>query len=121
LLPRGGGPPTTNPELIASSALPRLISELVHEFSVIIIDGPPLSAGIDAFAIGAACENTMMILRHSKTDMRMARTKLALLRRLPLRTVGVVLNDVKSMGDYKYYGYDATYRALPEERAVATV
>jgi capsular exopolysaccharide synthesis family protein len=120
LLPCGGRR-TTNPELIASSALPRLLSDLVHEFSVIIIDGPPLSAGIDAFAIGAACENTMMILRHSKTDMRMARTKLALLRRLPLRTVGVVLNDVKSMGDYKYYGYDATYRALPEERAVATV
>jgi polysaccharide biosynthesis transport protein len=120
LLPCGGRR-TTNPELISSSALPRLLSELVHEFSVIIIDGPPLSAGIDAFAIGAACENTMMILRHSKTDMRMARTKLALLRRLPLRTVGVVLNDVKSMGDYKYYGYDATYRALPEERAVATV
>ena len=35
--------------------------------------------------------------------------------------ITVVLNDVKSMGDYKYYGYDATYRALPEERAVATV
>ena len=120
LLPCGGRR-TTNPELIASAALPRLLSELVREFSVIIVDGPPLSAGIDAFAIGAACENTVMILRHGKTDMRMARTKLGLLRRLPLRTVGVVLNDVKSMGDYKYYGYDATYRALPEERAVATV
>jgi polysaccharide biosynthesis transport protein len=120
LLPCGGRR-TTNPELIASSALPRLLGELVREYSVIIVDGPPLSAGIDAFAIGAACENTLMILRHSKTDMRMAKTKLGLLRRLPLRTVGVVLNDVKSMGDYKYYGYDATYRALPEERAVATV
>ena len=120
LLPCGGRR-TTNPELIASSALPRLLSDLVREFSVIIVDGPPLSAGIDAFAIGAACENTLMILRHSKTDMRMAKTKLGLLRRLPLRTVGVVLNDVQSMGDYKYYGYDATYRALPEERAVATV
>jgi len=120
LLPCGGRR-TTNPELIASAALPSLLSELVQEFSVIIVDGPPLSAGIDAFAIGAACENTVMILRHGKTDMRMARTKLGLLRRLPLRTVGVVLNDVKSMGDYKYYGYDATYRALPEERAVATV
>jgi capsular exopolysaccharide synthesis family protein len=120
LLPCGGRR-TTNPELIASAALPRLLSDLVKEFSVIIVDGPPLSAGIDAFAIGAACENTVMILRHGKTDMRMARTKLGLLRRLPLRTVGVVLNDVKSMGDYKYYGYDATYRALPEERAVATV
>ena len=120
LLPCGGRR-TTNPELIASSALPRLLSELVREFSVIIVDGPPLSAGIDAFAIGAACENTLMILRHSKTDMRMAKTKLALLRRLPLRTVGVVLNDVESMGDYKYYGYDSSYRALPEERAVATV
>jgi succinoglycan biosynthesis transport protein ExoP len=120
LLPCGGRR-TTNPELIASSALPRLLSDLVREFSVIIVDGPPLSAGIDAFAIGAACENTLMILRHGKTDMRMARTKLGLLRRLPLRTVGVVLNDVKSMGDYKYYGYDASYRALPEERAVATV
>ena len=120
LLPCGGRR-TTNPELIASAALPRLLGELVREFSVIIVDGPPLSAGIDAFAIGAACENTLLILRHSKTDMRMAKTKLGLLRRLPLRTVGVVLNDVKSMGDYKYYGYDATYRALPEERAVATV
>jgi capsular exopolysaccharide synthesis family protein len=116
-----GGRRTTNPELIASPALPALLSELVRDFSVIIVDGPPLSAGIDAFAIGAACENTLMILRHSNTDMRMAKTKLALLRRLPLRTVGVVLNDVKSMGDYKYYGYDASYRALPEERAVATV
>lgn len=120
LLPCGGRR-TTNPELIASAALPTLLRELVREYSVIIVDGPPLSAGIDAFAIGAACENTLMILRHSKTDMRMAKTKLGLLRRLPLRTVGVVLNDVKSMGDYKYYGYDATYRALPEERAVATV
>jgi capsular exopolysaccharide synthesis family protein len=116
-----GGRRTTNPELIASPALPALLSELVRDFSVIIVDGPPLSAGIDAFAIGAACENTLMILRHSKTDMRMAKTKLALLRRLPLRSVGVVLIDVKSMGDYKYYGYDASYRALPEERAVATV
>ena len=120
LLPCGGRR-TTNPELVASAALPRLLSELVQEFSVVIVDGPPLSAGIDAFAIGAACENTLMILRHAKTDMRMASAKLNLLRRLPLRTVGVVLNDVKSMGDYKYYGYDATYRALPEERAVATV
>jgi succinoglycan biosynthesis transport protein ExoP len=116
-----GGRRTTNPELVASAALPRLLRELVQEFSVVIVDGPPLSAGIDAFAIGAACENTLMILRHGKTDMRMAKAKLNLLRRLPLRTVGVVLNDVKSMGDYKYYGYDATYRALPEERAVATV
>ena len=49
----------------------------MHEFSVIIVDGPPLSAGIDAFAIGAACENTVMILRHGKTDMRMARTSSA--------------------------------------------
>ena len=79
LLPCGGRR-TTNPELIASAALPRLLSELVREFSVIIVDGPPLSAGIDAFAIGAACENTVMILRHGKTDMRMARTKLGLLR-----------------------------------------
>ncbi|MEO6529182.1 MAG: polysaccharide biosynthesis tyrosine autokinase [Gemmatimonadaceae bacterium] len=120
LLPCGGRR-TTNPELVASAALPRLLRELVQEFSVVIVDGPPLSAGIDAFAIGAACENTLLVLRHAKTDMRMARAKLNLLRRLPLRTVGVVLNDVRSMGDYKYYGYDATYRALPEERAVATV
>jgi hypothetical protein len=53
--------------------------------------------------------------------MRMAKTKLALLKRLPLRPLGGVLNDVQAMGDYKYYGSDSTYRALPEERAVATV
>jgi capsular exopolysaccharide synthesis family protein len=120
LLPCGGRR-TTNPELIASAALPKLLNELVKQFAVIIVDGPPLSAGIDAFAIGATCENTLMILRHGKTDMRMAKAKLNLLRRLPLRTLGVVLNDVKSMGDYKYYGYDSSYAPKAEENAVATV
>lgn len=104
-----GGRGRRNPEIIASSALPQLLTMLRREYDAIVVDSPPLGAGIDAFALGTACGNVTIVLRHGRSDLRMAGVKLELLRQLPLRTHGAILNEIKAEGQYKYYAYSSAY------------
>lgn len=95
-----------NPELIAGAGLVRLLAELRETFDAIIVDSPPLGAGIDAFALGAACGNALVVLRYGKTNVRETALKLQVLERLPIHVVGALLNEVRSAGGYKYYYAD---------------
>lgn len=104
-----GGRGRRNPEIIASAALPQLLAMLRREYDAIVVDSPPLGAGIDAFALGTACGNVTLVLRHGKSDLRMAGVKLDLLRQLPLRTHGAILNEIRPEGTYKYYAYASAY------------
>lgn len=104
-----GGRSRRNPEVIASAALPQLLAMARREYDAIVIDSPPLSAGIDAFALATACGNAVIVLRHGRSDLRMAGLKLELLRQLPVRTHGAVLNEVKAEGLYRYYSYASAY------------
>lgn len=97
-----------SPELIAGAGLLQLLAELRDQFDAIIVDSPPLGAGIDAFALGAACGNALVVLRHGKTNVRATALKLQVLERLPIRIVGALLNEVRSTGDYQYYYADTT-------------
>ncbi|MGZ5140658.1 MAG: polysaccharide biosynthesis tyrosine autokinase, partial [Burkholderiales bacterium] len=92
-----------SPELLASDRLKRLIDQLAQSFDAVIVDTPPLSAGIDAYALSAATGNTLMVLRIGRTERRLANAKLSLLDRLPLYVLGSVLNDVPAYGEFQYY------------------
>ena len=70
-----------------------------------MLDTPPLGAGVDAFALGMLAGNLLMVLRLGSTPREAAEAKLELLRRLPIRLLGVVLNDVRAGSDYGVYGY----------------
>lgn len=99
-----------NPELLASAKLKNLIDELSQSFDVVIVDTPPLAAGIDAYALSAATGNILMVLRMGRTQRRLASAKLALLDRLPVYVLGSVLNDVPAYGEFQYYtAYSAGY------------
>jgi Mrp family chromosome partitioning ATPase len=74
-------------------------------FNVIIVDSPPLGAGIDPFVLGTATGHMLMVFRSGETDRAMAEAKLKLLDRLPVRVLGAVLNDIQADGVYKYYSY----------------
>ncbi len=93
------------PELLASQAMLQFLSAVRPHFDTIIVDSPPLGAGIDPFALGAATGNLIMILRIGKSDRQMAQAKLAMLERYPVRVLGAVLNDVKAEGAFRYYSY----------------
>jgi tyrosine-protein kinase Etk/Wzc len=93
------------PELLMSPAMSGFIDDLRKGYDAIIIDSPPLGAGIDPYVIGSATGNLLLVLRSGETDRKMAEAKLGLLYRLPIRLLGVVLNDTDGGGSYQYYAY----------------
>lgn len=98
-----------SPELLTSSALPAIASELRSRFDVVVFDTPPLAAGIDSFAVASAAQNLMLVLRVGKTERRMAAAKLELVDRLPIHVLGAILNCVEFRGEFAYYGYAEGY------------
>jgi len=100
------------PEMLGSSRMSELMAQLKGAFNVILVDSPPLGAGIDPFVLGAATGHMVLVLRSGETDRAMAEEKLKLVDRLPIRLLGAVLNDVDTkQSGYKYYTYVYGYAA----------
>ena len=93
------------PELLSSAALMQFLTGMRSSYDVIIVDSPPLSAGVDAYALGAATGNLMLVVRTGATDRQLAGAKLEVLDRLPIRILGAVVNGVKDWTPYQYYAY----------------
>jgi capsular exopolysaccharide synthesis family protein len=103
------------PELLGSAAMRELLIELKGRYNAIIVDSPPLGAGIDPFVLGTATGNMLLVLRSGETDRKMAEAKLKLLDKLPVRILGAVLNDISAADTaYKYYHYVYGYTADEE-------
>lgn len=97
------------PELLGTPAMARLIYELRLRYDVILIDSPPLGAGVDPYIIAARTGNVLLVLRTGFSHRDVAQAKLEVLARLPIRVLGTVLNDVRSGIAYRYYSYYAYY------------
>lgn len=111
----------TGPELLGSPAMPRLLAEMRERYEVVIVDTPPLGAGVDAYVIGTLTGSMLMVLRTGRTDGALAEAKLTLLDRLPVRIVGAVLNAVPPSRVYRYYSYLPGYGVEDEQRVLAEV
>ncbi len=109
------------PEMLGSSKMSELMAQLKSAFNVILVDSPPLGAGIDPFVLGAATGHMVLVLRSGETDRAMAEEKLKLVDRLPIRLLGAVLNDVDtSQSGYKYYSYVYGYTAEDDHAKIGT-
>ncbi len=93
------------PELLTSARLPALLNMVRSKFDVIIIDSAPLAAGVDAYALSVATRNLMLVMRTGHTDRRVAKAKLKLMNRLPVRILGAVVNAVSTGELYSEYSY----------------
>jgi len=97
------------PEVLGSPAMGDLIAQLRPEYDVIIIDSPPLTAGVDPFVLGTVTGALMVVLRTGHSNREIAGAKLEVLDRLPIRMIGAVLNDVPKGAAYGYYAYYSYY------------
>ena len=104
------------PELLGSEAMSRFIAGVRQNFSAIVIDSPPLGAGVDAYALGAVTGNVVLVLRLGTTDRETTEAKLDLLDRLPVRLLGTVLDDVPEHSAYTPYSYYMEGYAYEAER-----
>lgn len=117
----GSGTQVANsPELLSSERMTRLFGELKTKFDVIIVDSPPLGAGADALVLSSLTGNMMVVIRSGSTHKDFTQAKLEPLFRLPIRLLGVALNDYEpellSSQYQRYYGsYIRGYEAGAEE------
>ncbi|HEY3279113.1 MAG TPA: polysaccharide biosynthesis tyrosine autokinase [Gemmatimonadales bacterium] len=93
------------PELLGSPVMGKLITLVRPDYDVILVDSPPLGAGVDPFILGTVTGNLLLVLRTGYSHREMAGAKLEVLDRLPVRTLGAVLNDVPRGSGYSYYAY----------------
>jgi len=104
------------PELLGSVRMGELMDVLRRDYQVIIMDSPPLGAGIDPFVLATVARNLAIVLRAGETDRQLTEAKLQIVDRLPVRVLGAILNDVRlKEGAYKYYRYSYGYVAEVEE------
>ena len=119
LIPRGIGLPDQAPELLSSARMADLLAELGRRAEVIIVDTPPLSAGVDPFVLGTLTRNMALVLRAGETDREATEARLQVLGRLPVRLLGAIMNDVRADGGfYRYYGYSYGYIADDEPEQI---
>lgn len=106
------------PELLGAPAMAELMRNLRSRYSVILIDSPPLGAGVDPFILSTLTGSLVLVFRTGYTDRVFAEAKLDLLDRLPVRILGAVLNAVPPRGVYRYYTYLPGYESHEEEQLV---
>jgi len=104
------------PEVLGSPAMNELVATLRQEYDVIVVDSPPLTAGVDPFVLGTVTGALLVVLRTGKSHRGITGAKLEVLDRLPIRLLGAVLNDVPRGAAYGYYAYYSYY--LPGYEAV---
>jgi capsular exopolysaccharide synthesis family protein len=105
----GGGTRVAGaPELLGSPEMTQCLTALRGDYGVIIVDSPPLGAGVDAYALGTITGSVLIVLRTGRTDRGEAEAKLDMLDRLPVRVLGAVLNGAKDQRAYGY-GYYSYY------------
>lgn len=97
------------PELLSSAAMERLFVDLRSYFNVVLVDSPPLGAGVDAYALSTVTRNLLVVLRAGHTNRQFAEVKLDLLDRLPVRLLGAVLNATPDTRFYRYNYYLSGY------------
>jgi succinoglycan biosynthesis transport protein ExoP len=103
-----------SPERLGSPEMIELLARMRNNYDVILVDSPPLGSGVDPYTLATLTGNMMMVLRTGTTNRDLTRTKLAMLQDLPIRMLGVVMNDVQPGGVYGYYSYFSGYGTTEE-------
>src|SRR6266702_2362149 len=101
----GGSRRSDAPELLGSARMADIVTGLRSRYGVIVVDTPPLGAGVDAFLLATLAGSLLIVLRLGRTDRALAEAKLELVRSLPTRLLGAVLNDVRDGSEYRAYAY----------------
>jgi capsular exopolysaccharide synthesis family protein len=104
------------PELLGSPTMQKFMTEVRGEYDVIVVDSPPLAAGIDSLILGTLSGGMLLVLRAGVTDRQLAEAKLDALDRLPIRMLGAVINDVPAQGAYRYYSYYLSGYEIDEDQ-----
>ncbi|HWW75341.1 MAG TPA: CpsD/CapB family tyrosine-protein kinase, partial [Pyrinomonadaceae bacterium] len=112
-----GPVPPNAAELLGSDEMRRLIDELSHQYTHIVIDSPPAISFTDASILSTMVDGVMLVVHGGRTSRAVARRARQQLQDVGAHLFGIVLNNVKLEGSnlYDYGAYYAGYYADDEE------
>ena len=92
-------------ELLTSTTLKRVMSQLKSRYDRIVIDTPPVHVVSDALLLAKISDSFLYVVRAENVHHKQAKEGLDKLRRLNVKIDGVVLNKVSKNETKSYYGY----------------
>ncbi|HEY6225447.1 MAG TPA: polysaccharide biosynthesis tyrosine autokinase [Gemmatimonadales bacterium] len=106
------------PALLGAPAFVNLLDDCSNDFDVILVDSPPLGAGVDALLLAKGTGNLVIVLRTGQSRGDVARIKLDVLSRVTTRVLGAILTDARSSIEYMPHsyslpGYEASWEGTP--------
>ena len=106
VLPSGTLPPNPS-ELLGSVAMKECIKKLKQQFDVIIFDSPPVLAVTDAVVLSSEVDGVVLVIKEGQTNREAAKRCIEILKKIPNRLIGAVLNGLHTNGfhGYGYYYY----------------
>src|SRR5205807_6498117 len=110
ILPAGTPPP--NPaELLASTNMRDVLTELREQYDHIIVDTPPTLSVTDAVVLSTRADAVVLVIRSGQTTKPALRRARDILAQVNARVAGVLMNAVNlnSPDYYYYYEYQGKY------------
>ena len=108
ILPAGPIPP--NPaELLGSTKMDQLLSDMRDQFDFILLDSPPIQRVADSLALSKIVDGTILVVRYGKTTFDMLNGGIKKLTDVDAAILGFVLNGMKRSDNKAYYGYSSYY------------
>jgi len=106
VLTSGGLPPNPT-ELLSSTKMDKILSELKEMVDIVILDAPPAIVA-DPIVLSAKVDGVLLVIEPGKTKIGPAQVLLEQLKRADARVVGAVLNPISKRRaqyyrNYRYY------------------
>ncbi|MCX6561867.1 MAG: polysaccharide biosynthesis tyrosine autokinase [Candidatus Aminicenantes bacterium] len=118
-----GGPHPPNPaELLNSRKMKELLVQLKEQFSVVLIDLPPVLAVIDPVIVSSMVDSTVLVIKTGKATRKPLLKTIEELRKGKASIIGAIFNDSKarksglSSNYFQYEYYQDPGTAPPESR-----
>ncbi len=103
------GPMSPSPaNLLGSSQMRLLLTDLETHFNHIIIDSPPVIYFADSVLVSSLVDGVLIVVRNNQSSREVVLRARKMLQDIGAKIIGVVMNDVsaKSKDYYKYYDRD---------------
>lgn len=104
VIPTGIFPPNPS-ELLSNERFINLINKLKEEYSMIILDCPPLEGLSDALVVSSLADTTVLVAKYKSTPVNLLEKSKKALDNIGSKLAGVVLNYVDKEPNTYYYGY----------------
>ncbi|MBI3307294.1 MAG: polysaccharide biosynthesis tyrosine autokinase [Candidatus Omnitrophica bacterium] len=106
------GTPSHHPaEILGSSKMKEIMNSFEEKYDLIVMDGPPFLAVADVAVLSEYTDALLVVARYHKTDKRHLKNLKQRFSEVPLKVLGMVINQVSVREkdyyyhQYYYYGY----------------